>query len=160
MCLTFKADDLGSVINLQNSPHVNENTQTYMVCTPREVKVSQHTRACDHQWRPGTWKMKTRFSSNHTLAKETAFYLENWLYWGEGKKRQKHFNLKTHRPHAVFSAGELCQDTGAEPGLFSLTLDHHTSTDKQLLRLCHAVKSDVVTGDQDLPFLLKADLVF
>lgn len=60
----------------------------------------------------------------------------------------------------VSSAWDLGQNTRAEPGLVSLTLHHHTSTDNQLLHLCHAVKGDVVTRDQAPPLVLKIDLVF
>lgn len=64
-----------------------------------------------------------------------------------------------HKPALVFPAGELRQYTRAKLGHFIFTLHHHTSTDKQLIQLWHAVKSNVVTRDEALSLIPKIDFV-
>lgn len=60
----------------------------------------------------------------------------------------------------VFLAGELCQDSRAEVPLLSVTLDHHTSPDKQMLNIRRGDEGDVVAGHEALLLPFEINFVF
>lgn len=69
------------------------------------------------------------------------------------------FILLKYIPELVFSAGELCQNSGSESVLVILTADHHTGADIQLLHLRPAVKSNMVSGYETCSLIFKTDFV-
>lgn len=138
-----------------------------MVCRPGEGQVNQHKPARDDPERPRTWKIKTCSTSNKNI--KTLDFLEEILGYnfplkmpkesvGSYLVRRDKLSFK-HKPQAVLSGRELCQNTRLEQELVILTPDHHTSTNIQLLKLRCRVKGDVVARDKALPLFFKANFV-